>query len=348
MIARSHDGRSRWQVEPMRFMMNAVYGVGVDTRRATPRLLASADSEHWGPSVFHSDDLGATWNEPDSAPVRFPERTGEAVRRVWQIQPGAESEPDVVYAGSEPSALFRSVDGGERFELVEALWDHPHRSQWGAGFGGQAIHTVIPHPTDAQRVTVAMSTGGVYQTADGGSIWAPANKGISAGFRPDPYPEFGQCVHKVTSHRDRPERMFAQNHGGVYRTDDGGGSWQPIEEGLPTNFGFPMVVHPHRPDTVFLFPVISGGERIPPGGACRVWRSDDAGASWQSFGEGLQQEGYHSVVLRDAMCVDTADPAGVYFGSRNGELYASRDEGESWQLLARNLPDVLSLRALAL
>lgn len=348
ILARSDERRTRWDVEPLCFPMNAVYGVGVDTRRVTPRLFASADSEHWGPSVFHSDDLGKTWTEPDHAPVRFPERTETALTRVWQIQPGPASRPDVVYAGSQPSALFRSLDGGETFELVDALWDHPHRPKWGAGFGGQAIHTIVPHPTDTGKVTVAMSTGGVYRTEDDGASWAPANKGISAYFFADKFPEYGQCVHKVAAHPTQPDRMYAQNHHGVYRTDDAGGSWQEIEDGLPSNFGFPVVVHPHRPATVYLFPLTADGERMPPNGACRVYRSDDAGTTWQSFGEGLQQEAFYSTVLRDAMCVDTADPAGVYFGSRNGELYASNDEGETWQVVARNLPDVQSVRALVL
>ncbi|MQA02901.1 MAG: exo-alpha-sialidase [Streptosporangiales bacterium] len=348
VLARSTGDRSGWQFDPLRFTMNAVYAVGVDTRRATPRLFAAADSEHWGPSLFHSDDLGATWVEPEQAPVRFPERTGAALARVWQVQPGPASQPDVVYAGTEPSAVFKSVDGGDSFTLVEGLWDHPHRKDWFPGFGGQAVHTIVPHPVDTERVTVAMSTGGVYRTTDGGASWSPTNKGISVRFMPDPEPEYGQCVHKVASHAGRPDRMFAQNHHGVYRSDDGGDSWREIETGLPSNFGFPIVVHPHKPDTVYLFPLTADGERMPPELACRVYRSDDAGESWRALSAGLQQEGYYSTVLRDAMCTDTAERAGVYFGSRNGELYASNDEGESWQTIARNLPDVLSVRAVTL
>src|SRR5919112_294721 len=170
----------------------------------------------------------------------------------------------LVYAGTQPSALFRSADGGRSFELVRPLWDHPHRTEWGAGFGGQAIHTIVPHPTDADTVTVAMSTGGVYRTVDGGASWNPANKGIKAYFFPDPWPEFGQCVHKVTSHPAAPDRMFAQNHHGVYRTDDAGATWISIADGLPSDFGFPIVSHPHRPETVFVFPLTADGERIPP------------------------------------------------------------------------------------
>ncbi|MGH3097968.1 MAG: WD40/YVTN/BNR-like repeat-containing protein [Streptosporangiales bacterium] len=345
VLARSAEGRTRWDVEPLRFTMNAVYAVAVDSRRDPPRLFAAADSEHWGPSVFHSDDLGATWTEPAAAPVRFPERTGTALARVWQVQPATESEPDAVYAGTEPSALFRSTDGGITFELVDGLWDHPHRPHWFPGYGGQAVHSIVAHPRDPQHVTVAMSTGGVYRTADEGKSWDPANKGISAYFLPDPQPEYGQCVHKIAAHPTRPEVLFAQNHHGVYRSGDGGDSWQPIEFGLPSNFGFPIVVHPHKPETVYVFPLSADAERMPPDRACRVYRSDDAGASWRPLTAGLQQQGFHASVLRDAMCVDTADPAGVYFGTRNGEVHASNDEGEHWQPVARNLPDVLSLRA---
>lgn len=343
-LATSTDDRASWELSGPHHPMNDVYAVAIDTRRATPRLLAGVMSEHYGPSVAISDDLGATWEEPDHAPVAFPEDTGESLRRVWQLAPGPEGEPDVVYAGSEPSALFRSTDGGRTFELVRGLWDHPHRPEWGAGFGGQAIHTVLPHPTDGQRVTVAMSTGGVYRTFDGGNSWAPSNTGIRAVHVPDPYPEFGHCVHKVAQHPGHPDRFFAQVHHGVYRSDDSAASWQSIADGLPSDFGFPMVVHPHRPDVIYNFPMQADAMRFPPEGKCRVYRSEDAGKSWDALGDGLP-DGFWTGVMRDAMCADNADPAGVYFGSRTGEVYASRDEGEHWQLIADHLPDVLSVRA---
>jgi hypothetical protein len=263
---------------------------------------------------------------------------------VWQIQPGPASEPDVVYAGSQPSALFRSEDRGESFSLVRSLWDHPHRPDWGAGFGGQAIHTVVPHPKDPQQVSVAMSTGGVYRTYDGGESWRPANVGIKAYFFPDPWPEFGQCVHKVAAHPAVPDRLFAQNHHGVYRSDDGGDHWVSIAEGLPADFGFPIVVHPHDPETVYVFPLVADGQRVPPGGRARVWRSTDAGESWTESSSGLP-DGFWSAVMRDAMCTDQADQAGVYLGARDGSVFASLDDGESWSQIAGHLPDVLSVRA---
>ncbi|MEP6599020.1 MAG: exo-alpha-sialidase [Actinomycetota bacterium] len=342
-LARTGD-RRKWQLSEPSFLMNAVYSVAIDTRGAAPRVLVGADSEHWGPSVFHSDDLGATWHEPEQGAVRFPAGTDATLTRVWALQPSA-AEPGVVWAGSEPSALFRSEDGGEHFSLVRSLWDHPHRPLWGAGFGGQAVHTVLPHPTDRQRVLVAMSTGGVYRSEDAGSAWTASNSGVKAYFMPDPDPEFGQCVHKVARDPIEPQRMFLQNHHGVYRSDDGGAAWTSIAEGLPTDFGFAMVTHPHRSGVAYNFPVVADGERLPPNRACRVYRTEDAGSTWTALGDGLPQQDFYGIVLRDAMCTDDGDPAGVYFGTRNGEVYASADEGDHWQLIADHLPDVLCVRA---
>ncbi|GAA1841108.1 sialidase family protein [Microlunatus capsulatus] len=344
-VGRSED-RDRWTWSPPEFLMQGIYGLGVDDRGDVPRLFAGGTSEHWGPGVYYSDDLGESWTETHGAAVRFPADLGSSVERVWQIQPSAV-EPDVVWAGTQPSALFRSEDRGESFTLVRSLWDHPHREEWGAGFGGQAIHTVVPHPDDPQQVTVAMSTGGVYRTADGGATWAPANQGIKAYFFPDPWPEFGQCVHKVAAHPSAPQRLFAQNHHGVYRSDDGGDRWVSIAEGLPADFGFPVVVHPHRPETVYVFPLVADGARIPPEGRARVWRSDDAGQSWAPSRTGLPDD-FWSAVMRDAMTTDHAEQAGLYLGARDGSVFASLDDGDSWSQVAAHLPDVLAVRAVAL
>lgn len=342
-IGRSDASRTRWEFGEPEFLMQAIYATGIDTRGGSPRLFVGGTSEHWGPGVYRSDDLGRTWTETMGAAVRFEPEEGSSVERVWQIQPAGPQEPDVIYAGTEPSALFRSDDRGESFRLVRPLWDHPHRKDWGAGYGGQAIHTVVPDPSDPQRLTVAMSTGGVYQTADGGASWNPANRGIKAYFFPDPWPEFGQCVHKVAAHPARPEQMFAQNHHGVYRTDDGGRQWVSIADGLPSDFGFPIVVHPHDPDTVYVFPLVADAQRIPPAGRARVWRSTDAGASWTPSAAGLPDR-FYAAVMRDAMTTDGAEPAGLYLGARDGSVFASADDGEHWRQIAGHLPDVLSIR----
>jgi photosystem II stability/assembly factor-like uncharacterized protein len=347
-LARSRDGRATWELDGPRFPGDEVYAVAIDTRRAAPRLLVSARSEHWGPTVYRSDDLGASWEETPEGAVRFPPGSGGALARVWQLLPGGADEPELVWAGTEPGALFRSDDGGVTFALVEGLWDHPHRPTWLPGGGGQCLHTVLPHPGDRDRMAVGISTGGVYRTEDGGGTWSPANSGIAAPFLPDPDPEYGQCVHKVATHPDRPEQLFLQNHGGVYRSDDWGSSWTSIEDGLPGNFGFPVVAHPHRPGVAYVYPLVADVNRFPPDGRARVYRTPDAGETWTALTEGLPQEHGFLTVVRDGMCTDLEEPAGVYFGTRSGEVFASPDEGDSWALMAAHLPDVFVVRAAAL
>ncbi|MBB1258846.1 WD40/YVTN/BNR-like repeat-containing protein [Streptomyces alkaliterrae] len=346
LFTRGPDGG--WSRADPHFADQAIYAVAIDTRSGAPRLLVGGDSAHWGPSVFHSDDLGASWQEPGRPAVRFPEDTGQSLERVWQLAPGGADEPDVVYAGTEPGALWRSTDRGESFTLVRPLWDHPTREQWVPGGGGLGLHTVLVDPRDSRRLTVAVSTGGVYRSDDGGASWAPSNSGVSAVFLPDPAPEFGQCVHKVARDAVDPDRLFLQNHWGVFRSDDAGTSWRAVETGLPSTFGFPVVTHPTRGDTAYLFPLNADSDRVPAGRRCRVYRTQDAGASWEPLDRGLPEEPHHGPVLRDAMCADGGDPAGLYFGNRNGELYASADDGESWRLLASHLPDVLCVRAATL
>ncbi|MDI3403827.1 WD40/YVTN/BNR-like repeat-containing protein [Streptomyces cavernicola] len=340
-------GRRRgvaWEFDGPHFNAQAVYSVAIDTRGDTPRLLAGGDSAHWGPSVFHSDDLGATWTEPTKAPVKFPKDTGASLERVWQLHPSA-AEPDVVYAGTEPAALYRSEDRGESFELVRPLWEHPTRKQWVPGGGGEGLHTILTDARDPRAITVAVSTAGVFRTEDGGASWAPSNSGVSAVFLPDPDPEFGQCVHKVARDAAEPDRLYLQNHWGVFRSDDGGARWTDIGGGLPSDFGFAVAAHPHRADTAYVFPINADIDRVPAEHRCRVFRTQDAGKTWEPLAEGLPETDHYGTVLRDALCTDDADPAGVYFGNRNGELYASADDGESWQRLASHLPDVLCVRA---
>jgi photosystem II stability/assembly factor-like uncharacterized protein len=344
-VGRSEDP-GKWEVTGPHFSMNAVYGAAVDVREGTPRLLAGADSEHWGPGVFTSDDLGEHWDEPAEGALTFPADSGVALTRVWALQPGTADQPGRVWAGTEPGALFRSDNGGHTFTLVEGLWERPERPQWGEGYGGQAVHTVVVHPARPDRVLVAVSTGGVYRSEDGGATWSPSNDGIPAPFLPDPQPKFGQCVHKMAGDAVDPDRLYLQNHGGVFRSDDGGSTWSSIAGGLPAEFGFPVVAHPTRTGTAYLFPLVADHTRLPPDARCRVYRTEDAGETWQALDTGLPSGDFWQIVLRDAMCTDGGD--GVYFGTRGGQVYASQDAGDSWAPVMDNLPDVLCVRAVSL
>ncbi|MDQ1536590.1 MAG: hypothetical protein QOE58_983 [Actinomycetota bacterium] len=344
-LARSDD-RSTWSLDGPHFFMREVPSISFDTRDGQTRLLVGVRSEHWGPTVVRTDDLGKTWDETAEGAIAFPKDTGAAVERIWQITPD-EHDDQVVWASTEPQALWRSADRGETFSLVRGLWEHPHRTQWGAGYGGAAIHTILPDPADRSAMVVAMSTGGVYATADGGETWKAHNRGITARFMPDPYPEFGQCVHKVARDSATPSRLYAQNHHGVFRSDDNAATWTSIADGLPTDFGFTVLAHPSRGDTLWLVPITADGERFPPGAQLQVQRSSDAGSTWTTCNAGLPAPSY-TCVLRDAATADTHEAAGVYFGTRNGEVYASRDEGDSFSRIAEQLPDVLCVRAAVL
>jgi hypothetical protein len=293
-----------------------------------------------------SDDLGGTWQENDHGAIRFPEGTDTALARVWQLRPDTAERPGVVWAGCEPHSLWRSTDGGSSFELVRGLWDHPHRPTWQPGGGGGAVHTILPDPA-SDRVTIAMSTGGVYVSEDGGEKWEPRNRGIGAGFMPGEEPEYGQCVHKVAIDASGPDRLYAQNHGGVYRSDDAGGSWSSIAGGLPADFGFPIAASPTTPGTAWVVPLVADMQRVPPDGRLRVYRTRDGGDTWSELGNGLPDAAW-AAVMRDGFCVDAAEPTGIYVGTRDGCVYASADEGDSFTLVADHLPDVLTVKAATL
>jgi hypothetical protein len=343
-LLRADPSRGSWEMGGPYFAGSAVYALAYDSRGGRNRLLAGPQSMHWGALVRTSDDFGRTWTNPEEAPVKFPERAGVALTNIWQLVPGPSSEPDVLYAGVEPAALFVSRDAGATWALNEALWDHPQRARWEPGGGGLCMHTVLVDPADSNRIRIAVSTAGMYVTEDGGKTWRPSNNGVRAQFRPDKYPEFGQCVHKVAQSRQRPERMYLQNHWGLYRSDDRGETWTDVANGVPSDFGFPIAVSPHDPDSAWIVPLESDEFRCTPEGRLRVYRTRDAGGSWQGLTAGLPQEDAYETVLRDALAVDRLDPVGVYFGTRSGKLFASADEGETWQAVADGLPPIVAVK----
>jgi len=207
------------------------------------------------------------------------------------------------------------------------------------------LHTVVLDPVDPRRITVAISTAGTYRTDDGGATWQARNQGVRAEFLPEKYPEFGQCVHKIVQDSTEPRRLFLQNHWGLYRSDDGGDSWKDIANGVPSDFGFCMVAHPRNPNTVYIVPIESDEYRCTPQGKLRVYRTRDAGASWEPLTRGLPQKNALETILRDCLAADTHDPAGIYFGTRSGKIYGSNDEGKSWQLILEGLPPVVCVKA---
>ena len=344
-LLRSDVGRRRWDMTGPFFPGSSVYGAAFDARAGRRRLWAAPSSMHWGAELAWSDDFGKSWERPATPLVRFPESSGAALKNIWQIVPGRASEPDALYCGVEPSALFESRDAGGTWTLNQGLWDHPHRAQWTPGGGGLCLHTVLPDPSRPDRMTVASSTGGVYRSDDGGATWSARNRGVRAEFLPDKFPEFGQCVHKVVHHAVLPGRLFLQNHWGLYRSDDGGDSWKDIAHGVPSDFGFCLGIHPRDPNTAFIVPLHSDGFRCTPDGKLRVYRTRDSGKSWHPMTRGLPQKGALETVVRDAMAVDAFDPAGVYFGTRSGKLYGSRDEGRTWSLLRDGLPPIVCVKA---
>ena len=343
----SNGKRKKWKMDGPHFPGESVYAIAYDGRNGRRRLLAAPRSMHWGAVVRASDDFGKTWSAPDRQNVRFPEGSGLSLAQIWQIAPASDGEPDVLYCGVEPAALFESRDGGESWTVVRGLLDHEHRKQWQPGGGGLCLHTIVCDPSTPRRMVVAISTGGVYRTEDGGRSWRARNVGVRAEFLPNKHPEFGQCVHKVVHNRERPERLFLQNHWGLYRSDDWGDSWTDVANGVPSDFGFAMEAHPHEPDTVYIVPLQSDQFRCVPEAKLRVYRTRDGGASWKPLAKGLPQKDAYETVLRDALSADTLDPAGVYFGTRSGKLYASANAGGSWEAIAEGLPPIVCVKAVA-
>jgi hypothetical protein len=318
----------------------AVYSTLIDNRRS-PRIYASSCNSFFGMKVLKSTDVGKTFKETGSAPA-FPKDDGRALANIWSLEAGPG--PKDLWCGVEPASLFRSRDGGDTWEMVSGISNHAHARQWHPGNGGLCMHTIL---RDGDRVHLGISTGGHYLSEDGGTSFRAANQGIGAGFVPDPYPEFGQCVHKIVRHPDAPGRLYMQNHGGwpdrpgigVLRSDDHGNTWRSIADGLPSDFGFPILVHPHDADTVYVMP-LEGMTRTCPGGAPAVWRSENGGGSWRRLAKGLPRKQSYFTVQRDAMDIDHLKTPAIYFGTTTGQLWIGREGGEEWSCLFDALPPI--------
>jgi photosystem II stability/assembly factor-like uncharacterized protein len=375
-ILTSDGKRQRWNVSEPLFKGWEIYhlkGSPVDPNR----LYASQTSGWFGQVIQRSDDGGKTWHqpgtppgEPTTTPEGFPKgesnkfvydtspETGKpltthqfydgtqhpwAFKRVWHVEPSL-SDPDVAYAGVEDAALFRTTDGGKTWHELSGLRGHGTGPKWQPGAGGMGLHTIILDPSNANRMFIAISAAGAFRTDDGGKSWTAINRGLKSPYLPEPTPEVGFCVHRMAMHRSRPGVLFMQLHqgGGAYRTDNAGDSWQEVKGDLPTDFGFPIDVHAHEPDTVYAIP-LDPWMRVPLEGKLRVYRSRTGGNEWEPLANGLPQENCYVNVLREAMAVDALDDCGVYFGTTGGQVYCSRDCGDSWAPIVRDLPAVLSV-----
>ena len=346
-IFRSDRARGEFQIAGPYFKGQEVFSAAYLPDYKSPRMLMGVKSQHWGSTVSWSDDFGASWNEPAEGNVKFPISSGLSLNSIWALEPAPLLGPNVVFAGADPAALYRSDDRGETFQPNEALLNHAERPFWMPGFGGLCLHTVLPDPRDPNRIIVGISSAGIYRSDDGGKSWTRRNNGIrmdNAG--PPNAPHFRpQCAHKMRFDAKNPRRIYLQNHPGMYRSDDGGDTWIDIHNGLPSEFGFPLVAHPQKADTAYLIPLTGDNYRVPIEGAAKVWRTRDAGESWQPLGNGLPQRDAYFSVLRDAFTSDSFDPAGLYFGTRGGQVFASADEGENWRSIADWLPAVLCVKA---
>jgi photosystem II stability/assembly factor-like uncharacterized protein len=350
-IMTSDGTRKQWDVSGPHFggwEMYHIKGSPADPNR----LYASQSSSWFGQLIQRSNDGGKTW---EAVGNKF---TYEGVpgthlwydgtprpwefTRVWHLEPSL-SDPDTVYAGIQDAALFRSSDGGQNWQELAGLRNHPSAPSWQPGAGGMCLHTILIDPTRSDRMFIAISAAGVFRSDDGGKTWRPMNRGLRSEQIPNPTAEVGHCVHRIAMHRSRPNVLFMQKHWDVMRSDDAGESWREISGNLPTDFGFPIDVHAHEPETIYVVPIKSDSEHYLPDGKLRVYRSRTGGNEWEALTKGLPQRHCYVNVLRDAMAVDSLEPCGVYFGTTGGQVYGSADAGDSWEPIVRDLPSVVSV-----
>jgi len=350
-IITSDPARDRWNIEGPLFAGWEVYHVAGSPAEPN-RLWASQVSDWFGQVIHRSDDGGASWDtvgndfsyvgEPGTHQWYDGSQKPWEFKRIWHLEP-SPTDADTVFAGAEDAALFRSDDGGASWRELDGLRRHGTGPDWMPGAGGMCLHTILLHPDNPDRITVAISAAGAFRSDDAGASWRPINRGLYSEQTPDPQAEVGHCVHRLAAHPKRPDTLFMQKHWDVMRSDDGGDSWREVSGNLPSDFGFPIAVHSHEPDTIYVIPLQSDAERYPPEGKLRVYRSSSGGEEWEPLTRGLPQAHCYVNVLRDAMAVDDMDPCGVYFGTTGGDLYASADGGDSWQAIASHFPAVLSV-----
>jgi photosystem II stability/assembly factor-like uncharacterized protein len=350
-ILTSDGARRTWAVSGPHFAGWEIYHL-----KGSPldpdRIFVSQGSGWFGQLIQRSDDGGKTFQPVDNkftydgVPGTHQWYDGTPhpweFKRVWHLEPSL-TDPDVVYAGVEDAAFFKTTDGGASWHELSGLRTHGSGPHWQPGAGGLCLHTIILDPTNANRIVIAISAAGAFRTDDGGVTWKPINKGLRSEGIPDPNAEVGHCVHHIARHPSRPGVLFMQKHWDIMRSDDAGDSWTEVSGNLPTDFGFAIDVHAHEPETIYVVPIKSDSEHFPLDGKLRVYRSRSGGHDWQELSKGLPEKDCYVNVLRDAMAVDTLDSCGIYFGTTGGQVYASADAGDSWAPIVRDLPPVLSV-----
>ena len=350
-VLTSDGSRASWKVDGPHFPGWEMYhmkGSPVDP----DRIYASQSSGWFGQIIQRSDDGGKSWAPVDNR-FAYDGIPGTHMwydgtphpwefKRVWHLEPSL-TDRDVVFAGAEDAALFKSTDGGASWAELSGLRLHGTGAHWQPGAGGLCLHTIVLDPSNEKRMYIAISAAGAFRTDDGGNTWTPINKGLRSAQIPDQDAEVGHCVHHIAMHPAHPERLFMQKHWDVMRSDNAGDQWREVSGNLPTDFGFPIEVHAHEPETIYVVPITSDAHHFPPEGKLRVYRSRSGGNEWEALTKGLPQQDCYVNVLRDAMAVDQLDACGVYFGTTGGQVYCSNDAGDNWQAIVHDLPAVLSV-----